>query len=127
MRKRGFTLLELLVVIIIIGILATLAMPQYLKSTERAKGAKARNALGLISRAEKMYRAEKDKYTTTLTDLYSYMELSDVAADKDWCYTVSGASATGFLATAARASGGSLGGATITLDQNGTWGGNFTP
>lgn len=46
--KRGFTLLELIVVIIIIGILATLGFAQYTRMIERSRGAEARQVLGGI-------------------------------------------------------------------------------
>ncbi|MDD4980854.1 MAG: type II secretion system protein [Candidatus Omnitrophica bacterium] len=46
--KKGFTLLELIVVMIIIGILATLGIQQYARATERARGAEARQVLGQI-------------------------------------------------------------------------------
>ena len=46
--KRGFTLLELVIVIIIIGVLATLGIQQYGRMVERARGAEARTILGQI-------------------------------------------------------------------------------
>ena len=46
--KKGFTLLELIVVIIIIGILATLGFSQYTRMIERSRGAEARMILGNI-------------------------------------------------------------------------------
>ena len=46
--KRGFTLLELIVVIIILGILATLGFSQYTRMIERSRGAEARTTLGTV-------------------------------------------------------------------------------
>jgi prepilin-type N-terminal cleavage/methylation domain-containing protein len=46
--KRGFTLLELVVVIVIIGVLATLGIATYTRMIERARGAEARQVLGAI-------------------------------------------------------------------------------
>jgi len=44
--KKGFTLIELIVVIVIIGILATLGFSQYQRMLERARGAEARSVIG---------------------------------------------------------------------------------
>jgi len=122
--KQGFTLVELIVVVIVIGILATVAVPQYLKATERAKLGKARNAMALIAQGEKLYRADRDTYINVAVDnantiLGAYVELADVDADPDWGYTVTGAGTGAFLVTASR-TGGSNNGETVTLNQAGT-------
>ena len=67
--SRGFTLIELLIVVIVIGILATLALPQFSKAMERARQAEARNVLGALLQAEKIYYAERNAYTASLGDL----------------------------------------------------------
>ncbi len=138
MKRRGFTLIELIVVVIVIGILATVAVPQYLSATERAKSAKARHALGLVSQAEKLYRADISTYVTAAgatinaqgtaaaPTIADYVELADVQTDctrtgGDWCIAVGNVSTTTFTATATRRSGSDTG--TITLDQDGAWGG----
>lgn len=46
--KKGFTLLELIVVIIVLGILATLGLTQYGRTVERSRGSEARNILGTL-------------------------------------------------------------------------------
>ncbi len=123
---KGFTLVELIVVVIVIGILATIAVPAYLKVTERAKGAKAKSAMALIAQGEKLYRATNDTYINAVADgadaiLGSYVELKAVDNFTDWQFAVSGASTSVFLLTATRV-GGATG--TLTLDQDGTWGGS---
>jgi prepilin-type N-terminal cleavage/methylation domain-containing protein len=50
-RSRGFTLLELLVVIIIVGVLAAVAMPSLFRNIERSRSVEAIQTIGLIKRA----------------------------------------------------------------------------
>ena len=58
MRNRGgFTLLELLMVVIIIAILASIALPQYLKAAERARASEALTMLGSIRSAQQRFQA----------------------------------------------------------------------
>lgn len=56
--KKGFTLLELIIVILILGILATLAITQYSKMLEKARGAEAKMVLGSIRLQQAAYRAQ---------------------------------------------------------------------
>jgi len=58
MNAKGFTLLELIIVIIIVGVLATLGYAQYGRMVERARGAEARSVLGAIRTFEAAYRLE---------------------------------------------------------------------
>jgi len=62
MRKNAFTLLELMIVVIIVGILASLAMPQFTKAVEKAKWAGAVQTLGAIRRVCEIYYAEFGDY-----------------------------------------------------------------
>ena len=53
--KKGFTLLELLVVVLIIGVLTAIAIPQYQKAVEKSKAAQAITWVKAISNALKIY------------------------------------------------------------------------
>ncbi len=54
----GFTLIELIVVMVIIAILASLAVPTYTKTAEKTKNKEARTMIQLIYQAERMHRLE---------------------------------------------------------------------
>jgi len=69
MDKKGFTLLEILVVIIIIGILATLALPQYMKTTKKARAGEAVSNIGSLRGALLRYYQENDKLPTSIDQL----------------------------------------------------------
>ena len=57
-RQHGFTLLELMMVVIIIGILASIALPGYLRAAERARAAEALQVLAAIRSSEIRFRAQ---------------------------------------------------------------------
>jgi len=93
--RRSFTLIELLVVVVILGILASLAIPQYTKAVERAKGKEAIANLKLIKAAEEIWLMEYNTYTV-LGDLN--LELNQA----NWSYNVPFSGAATFTATAKR-------------------------
>lgn len=63
---RGFTLVELLIVVAIIGVLSTIAIPSYRAMVRRAKTAEAKTALGSIYTAEQAFLAESGFYINVL-------------------------------------------------------------
>lgn len=96
--RHGFTLIELMIVLIIVAILAVAAVPTYTYFVRRAYESEASASLGAIKTAEVVYHAEHDAYTGIWTDLG--MDGDDFEQNK-WfireCFYISG-DATTFLA-----------------------------
>ena len=67
--KLGFTLLELLVVVLIIGILAAIALPQYKMATLKAKYARAKQTASDIKKAYEFYYTIHNEFPTKFSEL----------------------------------------------------------
>ena len=67
--RRGFTLVELAVVIVIIGVLAAFGVPKFLNSVERSKAAEAFAYLSALRTAEERFQAKEGVYTADATKL----------------------------------------------------------
>jgi len=64
-RERGFTLLEVMVVVVILGLLAMLVVPRILGRPDEARVAAARQDVASVMQALRLYRVDNHRYPTT--------------------------------------------------------------
>ena len=67
-KESGLTLIELLIVIVIVGILAAVAIPTYTGYTQRGRRADAKTALEQLRASQEVFRAENGRYANDATD-----------------------------------------------------------
>ena len=119
-KGKGFTLVELAVVVVIIGVLAAFAVPRFLASVERSMAAEAFNYLAAVQAAQERFHARQGTYADDLTNLDIKM-----TAPKYFSVGTAAAGSTGDLQdswsltlTRAGASAG-YGEYTVTFDEEG--------
>lgn len=71
-EERGFTLVELLVVVAIIGVLAAIAVPTYVGQQDRAKDTAAQAELRTAATAQQLFFTENDSYAGDTASLADY-------------------------------------------------------
>ena len=104
MRNKAFTLIELLIVVVIVGVIATFVMPSFSNSKEKSRNTEAATALQSVKAAERMYRLKNDTDQYVLCGPTADCETKlgmDLAGDGSWDYAVA-LTAAGFDATATR-------------------------
>ncbi|MGA2774965.1 MAG: hypothetical protein ABSE81_02750 [Candidatus Omnitrophota bacterium] len=87
--KKAFTLLELLLIVIIIGMLATFAIPQFVKIGEKALDNEAQGYLMTMLAGEKIFKSETDAFypSTVHVDLNNNLDISLPPAGGKWNYS----------------------------------------
>ena len=90
--RRGFTIIELAIVLAIVGILATIAVYTYSKIVNKARFTQAKIALKHLQKTELLYFTEHDRYTDNVALLdfnpvdYDYYEISVSLFDNAFKY-----------------------------------------
>ena len=129
-KNSGFTLIEIIIVVMIIGILAAIAIPMMQSNTNKAKISEAIASLGSIRSAERLYFIESNRYISVDTGqwasgpLSSYIKGTDLDGQyfPNTCYNVNnGTGSTLNIRCNMNASGkkasNTLG--TVSMDQRG--------
>jgi general secretion pathway protein G len=83
-RRSGFTLIEILVVIVVIAILATLVAPNVFQHVGAAKDATAKSQIEMMGAALDAYRLDAGAYPTTQQGLQALVETPSVDAPANW-------------------------------------------
>ncbi|NOZ10622.1 MAG: type II secretion system major pseudopilin GspG [Gammaproteobacteria bacterium] len=74
MKQRGFTLIEIMVVVVILGMLATLVLPRVIGRQEEAMVTKAKTDISSLSGALKLYKLDNFNYPSTDQGLESLVK-----------------------------------------------------
>ena len=125
----GFTLMEMLITLVIVAILASIAIPQYRKTTETAYKREAQDLLVTIFYGERAYFLANSKYINPGGAWNTiYMDNPNVGSIPV-TFTIPSANAIAFSAQATRTGGGPCVGKVITINQTGpgSIAGNWLP
>ena len=94
-NHKGFTLIELMIVVVIVGILSSIALPSYQQYTMRANRTDGMSSIQMLLDAQERYYADHISYTADLTKL----GLSDPYVTPEGHYSIKASVCSGSLTT----------------------------
>lgn len=95
-RSSGFTLIELMIVVALIGILAAIAVPAYQEYARKARRADAKNALIALQLQQEKWRASNIAYSATLGPPPNFLNWTSTSPDGYYSLSITAASATAY-------------------------------
>ena len=119
-NNSGFTLVELIIAVVIVGVLTSIAIPNYFRAVERAKIANGISIMKQIREAQIDYGTETGNLGT-LAQLSTHVGANFAAANSSWGFAIAG-TVDAYTVTATR-DGGAEDLGTLIVNQNGVWGG----
>lgn len=100
---RGFTLMEVLLVVVVLGVLAGLAIPNYFKTVEKAKSSEATANLKTLHLGQKIYQVDNSTFYGPSMNLAAINQNLDIdITQENYVIAITAASAAAYTATATR-------------------------
>ena len=118
-KARGFTLVEIMVVVVIIGILAAIAVPSYQNNLRKGRRADAQGFLMQVAQKQQQYLLDARTYASALTDLSM---VAPTSVSDHYAITITGVTLTppAFTVTATPTSSVQTADGTLNLTSTGT-------
>jgi len=116
--QKGITLIELLIVVMIVGILAAIAVPTYTNYMVRSRRADAKTALEQLRAAQEMRRAERGSYSIDMAELQNTWGVPGTSGD--YVIILNSATATTYIGESQPNTPRQIGDGSLFIDQNGT-------
>ncbi len=116
MSKKGFSLAEILIVVVVASVLVAISVPNFLRTIDKENARQAITYLRLIRSAQKVYYSNHQTYVNCNDTTAVQKNLGIEISGGDYAFSVTNASSTTFTARATKTS------SFITLTADCTWG-----